>query len=105
MVELYQNICGSFGINSSFLLSKQYKVLDCPSGASSFVAQANRLGAEVVGCDPLFSTSLKKLAKRGKEDVDKVIEKVKLALNLYKWDFYKSIQGLQEYRTQALMRF
>jgi hypothetical protein len=34
-----------------------------------------------------------------------VIEKVKLAPNLYKWTFYKSIEELRKYRTKALMRF
>lgn len=108
MEEHCQNICSSFGIDgSSYFSSLQEpnKILDCPSGASSFVAEANKLGAKVVGCDPLFDVSLEGIKKRGKQDIDHVIEKVKLAPNLYRWDFYKSIKGLREYRKLALKRF
>ncbi len=87
------------------LLKQHNRILDCPAGASSFVAEANRLSVKVVGCDPLFGASLKRLVKRGKEDIDHVVEKVKFAPHLYKWNFYKSIGALREYRTLALRRF
>ncbi len=36
-------------------LKRYNRILDCPSGASSFVAEANnRYGINTVGCDPLF---------------------------------------------------
>ena len=107
MEEHFQNMCSSFGIDSNYFSSFQEhnRILDCPSGASSFVAEVDKLGIKVVGCDPLFDVSLERIKKRGKEDIDHVIEKVKLASHLYKWDFYKSIEGLREYRNLALKRF
>jgi len=44
---------------------KRYKrILDCPSGASSFVAEANnRYGINTVGCDPLFDKHFRILQK------------------------------------------
>lgn len=81
MVEPYRNICCFFGIDNFPSLLQQYdRILDCPAGASSFVAEANRLGAKVLGCDPLFGGSLERVVKRGNEDTDRVIEKVKIAL-------------------------
>ncbi|MDQ6669028.1 MAG: class I SAM-dependent methyltransferase [Thermoproteota archaeon] len=48
---------------------------------------------------------MKRLVKRGQEDIDHVVEKVKFAPHLYNWNFYKSIGALKEYRTLALRRF
>ena len=31
-------------------------ILDCPSGASSFVAEAHRQGIQAVACDPLYGS-------------------------------------------------
>jgi hypothetical protein len=107
MVEPFRNTCCFFGISNNHLsLSKQFDaILDCPSGPSSFVAEANKRGLNVVGCDPLFGYSLKRLRKRGKDDIKKVIEKVKVSPNLYRWGFYNSVQDLMEYRTLALRGF
>ena len=57
-------------------LWKDCKILDCPGGASSFVAEANKLGIHVTGCDPLFGNDLKSLVQYGKADIKYVIERV-----------------------------
>lgn len=82
-----------------------YKILDCPAGPSSFVAEANKQGIHAVGCDPLFGNDLKPLIERAKEDIDLVMKKISLVPHLYNWDFYKSIDGLREYRKTALQIF
>lgn len=91
--------------NDDASLKSRYKsILDCPSGASSFVAEAtNKYGIQVVGCDPLFD-DVNTLARKG-EDIEYVIKRVALAPDLYKWDFYSSINELGEYRTFALSQF
>lgn len=33
---------------------KDCRILDCPSGPASFVAKANEMGLDVVGCDPQY---------------------------------------------------
>ncbi len=88
-------------------LSLQYnRILYCPSGASSFVAEAKKIWVlkqlDEISC---LVTRLERLVKRGKEDINNVIEKVKISPHLYNWNFYKSIEGLIEYRTLALKRF
>lgn len=52
---------------------------------------------QVVGCDPLFD-DVNILARKG-EDIEYV------APDLYKMDFYSSINELREYRTFALSQF
>jgi hypothetical protein len=38
------------------------RVLDRPSGPDAFVAEANRRGLDVTGCDPLFVRPAKEIA-------------------------------------------
>ena len=83
-----------------------YKILDCPTGASSFVAEAcNMYGINAVGCDPLFDKDTKALQKLGEEDIEYVIKRVSNATNLYNWDFYSSVEDLRNYRRLALEKF
>lgn len=80
----------------------QHKILDCPAGPSSFVAEANKLGVKVVGCDPLFGMPIKELIYRAREDLELVLNQIFAVSYLYNWDFYKSIEGLRRYRELAL---
>ena len=43
---------------------KGKRILDCPSGAASFAADAKRAGIDVVAVDPLFDKSLDQLRTR-----------------------------------------
>jgi hypothetical protein len=85
---------------------KKYRILDCPSGASSFVAEAhNKHGINTVGCDPLFDKDPQLLQDQGEKDIEYVVERVSRSLDLYKWDFYSSLEELRKYRKLALKRF
>jgi hypothetical protein len=85
---------------------KKYRILDCPSGASSFVAEAhNKYGINTVGCDPLFDKDPKILQQQGEKDIEYVVERVSLSPNLYKWDFYSSVEELRTCRKLALNQF
>jgi hypothetical protein len=90
-------------------LKKYNKIIDCPSGASSFVAEINNITSnsekKVIGCDPLFDESLEYLKRKGEEDIDYVVEKVNSSFKLYNWDYYKTIENLKEQRTLSLARF
>jgi hypothetical protein len=86
-------------------LIQEQKILDCPAGASSFVAEAHKLGFDAVGCDPLFGSDIRALFERGEQDISHVIERVSSVPHLYKWDFYPSIEVLERYRKEALERF
>ncbi|MGD1836308.1 MAG: class I SAM-dependent methyltransferase [Nitrososphaeraceae archaeon] len=86
-------------------LLKKSKILDCPAGPSSFVAEANRQGIHAVGCDPLFGNEIQSLVENAEKDIEFTLEKISLASHLYNWDFYKSIAGLRQYRKRALKIF
>jgi hypothetical protein len=80
--------------------------LDCPSGASSFVAEAhNKHGINIVGCDLLFDKDPKILQEQGDQDIEYVVERVSISPNLYKWDFYSSVEELRNFRKLALNQF
>jgi len=52
-------------------LKRYNRILDCPSGASSFVVEANnKYEVNTVGCDPLFDKDSRILQKRGEEDIE-----------------------------------
>ena len=84
---------------------KGCKILDCPAGASSFVAESSKHGVYAVGCDPLFGRDLETLVTLGKADIEHVMDRVSRVLHLYNWDFYTSPDILKEYRLVALHKF
>jgi hypothetical protein len=95
-----------FGIDDMHHLKRYNRILDCPSGASSFVAETNnQYGVNTVGCDPLFDKDSRLLQKQGEHDIEYVVKRVSLAPNLYNWDFYSSIEELRNYRILALKQF
>lgn len=93
-----------FHINDIYRLKRYNRILDCPPGASSFVAEANKYGVNTVGCDPLFDKDSRILQKQG-EDIEYVVKRVSLAPNLYNWNFYSSTDELRNYRKLALEHF
>jgi len=95
-----------FHIDDIDHLKRYDRILDCPSGASSFVAETNnKYGINTLGCDPLFDKDSRILQKQGEEDIEYVVKRVSLAPNLYNWDFYSSIEELRNYRKLALEQF
>jgi hypothetical protein len=95
-----------FHIDDIDHLKRYNRILDCPSGASSFVAEANnRYEINAVGCDPLFDKDVRILQKQGEEDIEYVVNRVSMAPELYNWDFYSSTEELRDYRKLALQQF
>lgn len=95
-----------FGIDDAYYLRRFNRILDCPSGASSFIAETNnKYGINAVGCDPLFDKDSRILQKQGEEDIEYVVKRVSLAPDLYNWDFYSSVEELRNYRKLALKQF
>ena len=56
-----------FGVTLESLKGK--RVLDCPSGPSSFVAQACAVGVDAVGVDPLYVHGANELRQRSEDDI------------------------------------
>jgi hypothetical protein len=81
------------------------KILDCPSGASSFVAEAVKIGIAATGCDPLYGKDIKDLLDRAKSDTQRSLDEIHHSEELYNWLFYPSLAALKEYRSAAMERF
>ena len=94
-----------FGLDDVTSLKKHDTILDCPSGSSSFVAEAVELGINAVGCDPLFGKDLEILREQGIRDIEYVVQRVSKMPELYNWEFYSSVDKLKEFRKLALQQF
>ncbi|WP_017319022.1 class I SAM-dependent methyltransferase [Mastigocladopsis repens] len=81
------------------------KILDCPSGAASFVAEACQMGIHAVACDLLFHLDTKVIIEKGNADYNHVVERISLVPHLYNWEVYGGIEGFKEYRKTAFQRF
>jgi len=80
-------------------------ILDCPAGAASFAAEANRAGLDVIACDILYDLALQELTRKGEEDIRLIYDKVCKVSHLYVWDYYKDIDKLIVHRKEALELF
>ncbi len=72
---------------------KGFKILDCPSGPASFVAQANKYNVDAIGVDPLYENtfaSLKEIVSRDLNDCCDLQVQVKdLAKNKRNMEIYR----------------
>ncbi len=84
---------------------RDWTILDCPSGPSSFVAEANSMGIHAVACDPLFNAPLEELVNRAERDIAYVIARLSEVTHLYKWEYYTSVEAVRENRTRGLLGF
>ncbi len=81
------------------------RILDCPSGAASFVAEANARTATAVAADPVFALDDIEVGRRAREDLDRCDEHMHAAFENYVWDFYESPNAHTRRRLAALARF
>jgi len=77
-------------------------ILDCPAGACSFTAAANRLGANVTAADIAYYHDFEDLRHKGEEDLEHAMTNMERAKNNYVWDYFKSVDELKMHRKQAL---
>jgi hypothetical protein len=81
------------------------RVLDCPAGACSFVAEGRERGIEAVGADLLYDRSAAALAERCPRDIETAMAALDGVEDLYRWTFYDDVTELASYRQQAASRF
>ncbi|MBU7583005.1 MAG: class I SAM-dependent methyltransferase [Nostoc sp. TH1S01] len=81
------------------------KILDCPAGAASFVAELHQMGIDAVAGDLFFNLDAATLQAKGQADLAHVIERLADVTHNYNWDFYQSIEKLSTYRQSALEKF
>jgi hypothetical protein len=76
--------------------------LDCPAGACSFTAEANRRGAKAVAADIAYSHSADVLQAKGMADIEHTLKQLDKVRDNFNWDEFKSPAGLKAARTAAL---
>lgn len=77
-------------------------VLDCPSGACSFTANANKNGIDTMATDIVYYHDVDNLEKKGSQDIEDTMQSMDKSAGNYIWDFFLDIQELKRKRTQAL---
>lgn len=80
------------------------KILDIASGVSSFCAEANQRGLNVTAFDPIYECQLEQIQARSEPDLDFVTKEIG-RVKAYKWDFYKTPEGMRAYRERAWRLF
>ncbi len=90
----------AFALSTNDLIGK--RVLDCPSGPDSFVAQVNTLGCDAVGVDLVYDKSAAELEAKGRADITNCLAQMKA-----KPEFYPAMDFEQysKSKTQALELF
>lgn len=92
-----------FGLDMEYLKGK--KILDCPAGACSFIAELTKIGIDGVGADILYDLAPETLKEKCRKDLQKVIDAISGIEDLYVWDFYGNIEGLKKRRIEAYQTF
>jgi hypothetical protein len=92
-----------FNMDPSELKGK--RILDCPSGAASFAADAKRAGIDVVAVDPLFNRSIDQLRTRGTADIDHVSESYRAKQDMLYWEVFPGPEALEAQRRESLKVF
>ena len=87
-----------------FLLEPQEligkRVLDVAGGVSSFCAEANHLGIQVIAFDPIYARSQEEIRKRSDADLESVYRSIGL-VPTYRWGFYKDPDNMRKLRERA----
>lgn len=92
-----------FDLNENML--KQGRILDCPSGPSSFAAEAAGRGLDVTACDSAYDRTVDELAAKGMEDIDHVFDRFDEVQHLYVWKYYRDKDDVLSHRKTALNAF
>ena len=83
---------------------KDKKVLDCPSGASSFVSTLKQNDIDVIGVDLLYEFDIESIETQGYKTIEKTYQDTSW-MDVYKMDFYKSKENHRNHRENALKAF
>src|SRR4029079_5188817 len=86
---------------------KDLEILDCPSGASSFVAEASGEYnvKKAVGGDLMYDNDPSIIEKIGRDDLEYMINRLSKVPDFYDWKIYSNIEGLRKARATSLKKF
>lgn len=91
-----------FGLDEATLRGKN--ILDVASGVSSFCAEANAKGISATAMDPIYEHSPEEIRERCEPDLEFVTSEIG-KVKAYKWDFYKTPEGMRAFRERAYKTF
>lgn len=91
-----------FGLDEAILRGKN--ILDIASGVSSFCAEANAKGISATAMDPIYEHAPEEIRHRCEADLEFVTNEIG-KVKAYKWDFYKTPEGMRKYRERAYQLF
>lgn len=80
------------------------RVLDCPSGVSSFVAEAKEQNIKTIGGDLIYSFSKEEIKKQAQKTIEDIYRDVSW-MSENSFEFYKSVDNHKKHRTLALEKF
>ena len=83
---------------------KDKKVLDCPSGVSSFVSTANKNDLDVTGVDLIYEFDKNSIEVQGYKTIERIYQDTSW-MDVYKMDFYKTKENHRNHRETALKIF
>lgn len=90
---------GMFAISLDEL--KGQKILDCPSGPASFVAEATKLGIEAIGCDPLYLEDYQQLADKARKDIIQSLDRTAKTPELFYRQTPEEITAFRDEKLKA----
>jgi hypothetical protein len=96
----FEEYTDMFSLNTEEMKGK--RILDCPAGACSFTAIGNQLGLDITACDIAYFHSGADLEQKGYQDIEHAMEQMERVKDYYKWDYFKDIKDLKNYRLTAL---
>jgi len=98
----FEEYVAFFDLDAEALRGK--KVLDCPGGASSFVAQARDFEIEAHACDMLYRFERDAILEQGLKSIDHIYRDVSW-MEDNNFEFYGSIERHRSFRENALTQF
>lgn len=99
----FEELRRCFGLSLADMRGRS--ILECPSGPSSFVAEASRLGISVVGVDPLFYRSPEGLAALARSDFEEMFRRVRAGAERFVRRTYGSVDEAESARRAGLELF
>jgi hypothetical protein len=79
-------------------------VLDVAGGVSSFSAEANEHGIKAMAFDRIYTMGHKEIQSRCEHDLEEITRDIG-DREVYRWDFYRSPEGMRHFRKLAYQKF
>lgn len=99
----FEEYCKMFALEELNL--SEERILDVASGVSSFGATARKYGYYAVSSDRIYQFSSDEIESKCSKDLVEVMKNLKGIKELYKWDFFSSIDHLKKHRKKAYKTF